>query len=146
MWLGWYSPRSTKSHRSTSYASSHRMLVGASARRSLSMRKKLYVFGPQDQSSHQMECRAVRILPGGHSRDHVTTAELALDADGKFVGMRVHTVANLGAYLSPLRLACRRNICDAVGRSVHDAEYLLRRARCLHKHRTGRCLSRRRPA
>ena len=35
-----------------------------------------------------------------HGRDHVTTAELALDADGKFLGMRVHTVANLGAYLS----------------------------------------------
>ena len=35
-----------------------------------------------------------------HGRDHVTTAELALDADGKFIGMRVHTVANLGAYLS----------------------------------------------
>ena len=37
------------------------------------------------------------------------------------------------------------SIRGAVGRSVHDAEYLLRRARCLHKHRTGRCLSRRRP-
>lgn len=35
-----------------------------------------------------------------HGRDHVTTAELALDADGRFTGMRVHTVANLGAYLS----------------------------------------------
>tara|TARA_B100000676_G_scaffold313246_1_gene392674 strand:+ start:4230 stop:6593 length:2364 start_codon:yes stop_codon:yes gene_type:complete len=35
-----------------------------------------------------------------HGRDHVTMAELALDADGKFTGMRVHTVANLGAYLS----------------------------------------------
>ena len=33
-------------------------------------------------------------------RDHVTTAELATDADGKFLGMRVSTVANLGAYLS----------------------------------------------
>jgi carbon-monoxide dehydrogenase large subunit len=35
-----------------------------------------------------------------HGRDHVTTAELALDAGGKFTGMRVHTIANLGAYLS----------------------------------------------
>lgn len=35
-----------------------------------------------------------------HGRDHVTTAELALDANGVFTGMRVHTVANLGAYLS----------------------------------------------
>lgn len=33
-------------------------------------------------------------------RDHVTTVELALDKDGKFLGMRVRTLANLGAYLS----------------------------------------------
>ena len=35
-----------------------------------------------------------------HGRDHVTTAELALDDEGKFIGLRVHTIANLGAYLS----------------------------------------------
>jgi carbon-monoxide dehydrogenase large subunit len=33
-------------------------------------------------------------------RDHVTTAALALARDGKFLGMRVRTIANLGAYLS----------------------------------------------
>jgi carbon-monoxide dehydrogenase large subunit len=35
-----------------------------------------------------------------HGRDHVTTAELAMDGSGKFLAMRVNTVANLGAYLS----------------------------------------------
>ena len=35
-----------------------------------------------------------------HGRDHVTHAELALDEDGKFLGLRVDTKANLGAYLS----------------------------------------------
>ena len=35
-----------------------------------------------------------------HGRDHVTTAELALDADGKFLAMRVKTIANMGGYLS----------------------------------------------
>jgi carbon-monoxide dehydrogenase large subunit len=35
-----------------------------------------------------------------HGRDHTTKAELALDKDGKFLAMRVHTVANVGAYLS----------------------------------------------
>ena len=35
-----------------------------------------------------------------HGRDHITTAEMALDKDGKFLGMRVDTIANLGAYLS----------------------------------------------
>ena len=33
-------------------------------------------------------------------RDHVTHAELALDKDGKFLALRVATIANLGAYLS----------------------------------------------
>ncbi len=35
-----------------------------------------------------------------HGRDHVTKAEMGFDADGKIVGLRVNTVANLGAYLS----------------------------------------------
>ena len=30
----------------------------------------------------------------------MTTAELALDAEGKFLGMRVSTIANMGGYLS----------------------------------------------
>ncbi|MDH3739498.1 MAG: xanthine dehydrogenase family protein molybdopterin-binding subunit, partial [Alphaproteobacteria bacterium] len=33
-------------------------------------------------------------------RDHVTKAEMAMDDDGRFLGMRVTTYANLGAYLS----------------------------------------------
>jgi carbon-monoxide dehydrogenase large subunit len=33
-------------------------------------------------------------------RDHVTDAELALSRDGKILGLRVKTTANLGAYLS----------------------------------------------
>jgi carbon-monoxide dehydrogenase large subunit len=35
-----------------------------------------------------------------HGRDHVTRAELALDADHKITGLRVRTIANLGAYMS----------------------------------------------
>ncbi len=35
-----------------------------------------------------------------HGRDHVTEAELALDEHGKFLGLRVSTIANMGAYLS----------------------------------------------
>ncbi len=34
------------------------------------------------------------------ARDHVTDAELALDADGTFLALRVRTLANLGAYVS----------------------------------------------
>ncbi|TMQ23745.1 MAG: xanthine dehydrogenase family protein molybdopterin-binding subunit [Candidatus Rokuibacteriota bacterium] len=35
-----------------------------------------------------------------HGRDHVTEAEMGFAADGKIVGLRVKTIANMGAYLS----------------------------------------------
>ncbi|MEO0894817.1 MAG: xanthine dehydrogenase family protein molybdopterin-binding subunit [Bacteroidota bacterium] len=44
--------------------------------------------------------RSEAFLTDAHGRDHVTTAELGLDADGNFVGLRINTVANMGAYLS----------------------------------------------
>jgi carbon-monoxide dehydrogenase large subunit len=44
--------------------------------------------------------RSESFLSDAHGRDHVTHAELALDKDGKFLAMRVHTIAAMGAYLS----------------------------------------------
>ncbi|MQX37053.1 xanthine dehydrogenase family protein molybdopterin-binding subunit [Roseospira navarrensis] len=44
--------------------------------------------------------RSESFMTDCHGRDHVTTAELALDADGTFLGLRVKTLANMGAYLS----------------------------------------------
>jgi len=44
--------------------------------------------------------RSEAYLSDAHGRDHYTIAELALDKDGKFLAMRVKTVANVGAYLS----------------------------------------------
>jgi carbon-monoxide dehydrogenase large subunit len=44
--------------------------------------------------------RTEAFLADAHGRDHVTHAEMALDASGKITGVRVHTQANLGAYLS----------------------------------------------
>jgi carbon-monoxide dehydrogenase large subunit len=44
--------------------------------------------------------RSESFLTDAHGRDHVSTAELALDRNGKFLALRVHTTANLGAYLS----------------------------------------------
>jgi carbon-monoxide dehydrogenase large subunit len=39
-------------------------------------------------------------LADAHGRDHATTAELAIDGDGKILALRAKTKANLGAYLS----------------------------------------------
>jgi carbon-monoxide dehydrogenase large subunit len=44
--------------------------------------------------------RSEAFLSDAHGRDHDTVAELALDKDGKFLAMRVKTIANVGAYLS----------------------------------------------
>ena len=44
--------------------------------------------------------RSEAFLSDAHGRDHVTTAQLALDKDGKFLALRADTTANLGAYLS----------------------------------------------
>lgn len=44
--------------------------------------------------------RTEAFLADAHGRDHVATAEMAMDEQGKFLAMRVMTKANLGAYLS----------------------------------------------
>ncbi len=44
--------------------------------------------------------RSESFLADAHGRDHVTHADLALDADGRFTALRVRTTANMGAYLS----------------------------------------------
>src|SRR5438105_5343962 len=44
--------------------------------------------------------RSEAFVSDAHGRDPVTTAELALDKEGRFLAMRVRTPANLGAYLS----------------------------------------------
>src|SRR6201999_3199487 len=43
--------------------------------------------------------RSEAFLSDAHGRDHVSHAEMAMDANGKFLALRVHTDANLGGYL-----------------------------------------------
>ena len=44
--------------------------------------------------------RSESFMSDAHGRDHDSTAEMAIDKDGRFLGLRVHTYANMGAYLS----------------------------------------------
>ncbi|MEB2347932.1 MAG: xanthine dehydrogenase family protein molybdopterin-binding subunit [Comamonadaceae bacterium] len=44
--------------------------------------------------------RSESFVSDAHGRDHISHAEMAMDKDGKFLATRVHTNANLGAYLS----------------------------------------------
>lgn len=44
--------------------------------------------------------RTESFVADAHGRDHVTTAQMAVDADGKILALRAKTKANLGGYLS----------------------------------------------
>jgi carbon-monoxide dehydrogenase large subunit len=63
-------------------------------------------------------CERREAIPADeHARDNVTDAELALDADGRFLALRVRTLANVGAYVSSDRnlLATFSNVVTLVG-------------------------------
>jgi len=47
------------------------------------------------------EDRSEGFVSDNQGRDHLTRAELALDSQGRFLGLRVSILANIGAYLSP---------------------------------------------
>jgi carbon-monoxide dehydrogenase large subunit len=47
------------------------------------------------------EDRSEGFVSDNQGRDHTTRAELAVDSKGRFLGLRVSILANLGAYLSP---------------------------------------------
>jgi carbon-monoxide dehydrogenase large subunit len=61
-----------------------------------------------------------------HARDNVTEAELALDGDGRFLGLRVRTLAGHGAYLSSERnlLPLFANLATLVGVYAIPAAYV----------------------
>jgi carbon-monoxide dehydrogenase large subunit len=64
------------------------------------------------------QCERREAIPADeHARDNVSDAELALDADGRFLAIRVRTLANVGAYVSSDRnlLATFGNVVTVVG-------------------------------
>src|SRR2546427_4124347 len=72
-------------------------------------------------------CERREAIPADeHARDNVTDAELALDADGRFIGLRVRTLANVGAYVSSDRnlLATFSNVTTLVGVYTFPAAYV----------------------
>jgi carbon-monoxide dehydrogenase large subunit len=70
--------------------------------------------------------RSEAIQADEHARDNVSDAELALDKDGKFLGLRVKTFANVGAYISSERnlLATFGNVGTLVGTYDIPAAYV----------------------
>jgi aerobic carbon-monoxide dehydrogenase large subunit len=69
-----------------------------------------------------------------HGRDNVTDAELAFDENGKVIGLRVKTIANIGAYLSAIRnlLAAFTNVGTLIG--VYDIPAAHAAVRTVHSN------------
>ena len=63
--------------------------------------------------------RTESFVSDNQARDHLTHAELALDADGHFLALRVETVANLGAYVSTFGAAIPSAIYSALLAGVY---------------------------
>ena len=61
--------------------------------------------------------RSEALLADEHARDNVSEIELALDPEGKFLGLRVNTLAALGAYVSSDRnlLSTFQSVSAVVG-------------------------------
>ncbi len=64
--------------------------------------------------------RSEAFLSDSAGRDNITRGELALDANGKFLAMRVRTVANMGAYLSTYAPFIPTGCATKVLASVYD--------------------------
>ena len=64
--------------------------------------------------------RLEEFLSAGHGRDVVSRGELALDAQGRVLALRVHGVANVGAYATGVSVAIQLMIGPWVVTSIYD--------------------------
>ena len=64
--------------------------------------------------------RSESFISDTHARDHVTEAELALDAQGRFLAIRASTLANLGAYLALFGPLIPTEACRGMLTGVYD--------------------------
>jgi len=64
--------------------------------------------------------RSEEFLSSAHGRDVASHAELALDADGKILALRIHSLANVGAYATGTGVAIQLLIGPWVQTSVYD--------------------------
>lgn len=66
--------------------------------------------------------RSEEFLSSAHGRDIEARAELALDADGKILALRIRTLANVGAYATGTGVAIQLLIGPWVQTSVYDIQ------------------------
>ncbi len=71
-----------------------------------------------------------------HGRDHVTKAEMALSADHKIVGIRVHTLASMGSYLSTFAPAVPTFMYATLLSGQYDVPAIYSKVRGVFTHTT----------
>ncbi|HEV7575025.1 MAG TPA: xanthine dehydrogenase family protein molybdopterin-binding subunit [Caldimonas sp.] len=69
---------------------------------------------------HWQADRSEEFLSASHGRDVKSRAELALDADGRVLALRVRSLANVGAYPAPAGVAIQLLIGPWVSTSIYD--------------------------
>jgi carbon-monoxide dehydrogenase large subunit len=66
--------------------------------------------------------RMDEMLGASHGRDVVSTASLALDADGRVLALRVSSLADVGAYATPAGVVIQLMIGPWVSTSIYDIQ------------------------
>ncbi|BAE52511.1 xanthine dehydrogenase family protein molybdopterin-binding subunit [Paramagnetospirillum magneticum] len=80
--------------------------------------------------------RTESFLSDTHGRGHLSTARLALDAEGRFLGLQVETVADLGAYISNYGAFVPTLAGTGMLTGVYDIPAFHARVRAIHTHTT----------
>ena len=75
--------------------------------------------------------RTEAFLSDLHGRDHISDCELAMDKDGKFLAVRVKTVANIGAYSCSAGVSVPTQIGPKILTSVYDVPHADVEVRCV---------------
>ena len=90
--------------------------------------------------------RGEHFLGDAQGRDHITEAELALDAKGRILGLKIDVLSDMGAYLSAFAPFIPSLAGLMAPWPLRHSGHLLPLPRTLHEHASRRRLSRRRAA
>jgi aerobic carbon-monoxide dehydrogenase large subunit len=71
-----------------------------------------------------------------HGRDHVSTARMGFDKDGKITGLKVDTIANLGAYMSLFSSAVPTYLYATLLSGQYDISNIYANVRAVYTHTT----------
>lgn len=75
--------------------------------------------------------RTETFLSDPHGRDHVTEAEMAFDTDGRTLGVRIRTIAAMGAYLQDFGPRIPTVAGGRINGTVYDIQALNVQVRCV---------------